>query len=98
MRLIIAALLLAACHHDALREDLDVFCSADGLKHAGPLNEFGPWYEPKVSSEVMKHELDHLKDGTLTFIPEWKALMTKHLGEAGIASCATFGAMFEKKP
>jgi hypothetical protein len=79
-----------------LHADLVTFCSAEALKHVGPLNVFGPWYEPLVTSPEMKDELAKVKGGSMD-MPGWWKVMSKQLADADITTCPTYEAMFKMK-
>ena len=107
MRYLATVIVVAGCHaapapapaapaapaETPLHADLVTFCSAEGLKHVGPLSEFGPWYQPLVKSTEMNDELEKLKGGSVS-IHEWSELLGKQIADAGIGECATYAALF----
>jgi hypothetical protein len=94
MRYLVVAVVIAGCHSKPT--DIEIFCSPEAALHANKLDEFGPWYEPLVSSDQMKDTLRRIKDGRYT-IYDFGAVIAKAKADAHITSCPTADILFREQ-
>jgi len=94
MRYLLLGFLFAGCHSKP--SDIDIFCSPEAALHAHELEEFGPWYEPQVTSDEMKETLRQIKDGRYT-IYDFGAVIAKAVADAHITSCPAADILFRKR-
>ena len=94
MRYLLLGLALAGCHSKPT--DIEIFCSSEAALHAHKLDEFGPWYEPQVTSDEMKRTLEQIKDGRYTIF-DFEAVIRKGIADAHITSCPAADILFRRR-
>ena len=106
MRIVLLAVLLAACGKDPLREDMKMFCRAIDVvsfdKHmpkTGPghisFMEIGPWIAERAKTPELLNLFAMVKDGTTNII-DFAGRAEELVKKANIDSCPTLSWM--RKP